>query len=1193
MNTRCRKDLSSKTDLIMAVFRRVYGNKGFVLWTDPAITAEEIKALVRMFALSRRDLCPDRFAGIQQIRFRQGMEYLSLLHTDRSIIDLAHSLLAHPLLTTGFVIPHELRRYLLDFPSDPLSEFMMVCYDCLQFDLVAGRQASQIPNPNARIIIRLLGALEEAGDNGPWMQRMLQRIDEKVRRQKRMISPAEFMPDAMEYARNEPCLKAMTRDLFARDDDPDTYVNKFTATMKNVRWDALPESSTRDALIVYDDHTLGQFGSGLAAELTSQNIRIQGRQGLPGSGDLLGSCDPSSKTLTIPIPSPDGPGPRDPDWYFAAVVVQRTRYLLQEEPELLGRMVTRMRKDASFRSNVQNLMRRLLQAPMPASSTERSVPAFRPDLPLDRDFEVLAGDLLCRINHAQCLAGALVGYEQMKFLLSQVTSGAMPREITARISRLHRVLRQSPAAEALKGARAAEAFLVKMEPELKAVFQHPFFSTLRMMSPMDGLRLGPVPAARPSASSTAVKDRERRPLATVEDETLDAEEIADKLATFSYATVLEIARTARNPICLDAVAELALAGLASGDGQKGRELEAALVDNPRTSLKTLKAFAQNPATPADKLRIAVASNPNMSPAILEKLLAADDDRVKIKLVCTLTAADPPVLPGGPERTIDFLLEMLDNASQSVASGVASCKCLPQRLIRALAVRQGARQALAYRRDLPPDVIEALYRTGSPKVRKALVMNWAVSLPASEYATILDTGFSDDGTADWHVRCAIAKKPNLDVRTMRALAADDVIRVRAFLAGHPHLPEDVAETLATDPIPYVRAHVAGNPHAPLRILRRLCHDTAELTHGLQDANGTRVEGFLYVEFRKLERKKETVRDRLASNPALLNVPAQADEPMPDVRCREAQTRARGRGRQGAVKPRRGRVPASPFYERLLKPFLAVNADPAPLLRQGTGTVRIRMLDSGPFTAHLQRIKDAIIRSIAFTFNEPRGLAHPAAREIVVDMGHPAHCQSNGRIDVLGLFQTIVHEKTHMLIFNQWSVLEHVAKDLRGRTFEQDQIIRHFYDHLYGEKSDLIEEQEQARRRLQFDPVWTVGDSYREIRQRRISFPRLISELLAIIHESLLLPSLSQRLEWAGGQEQEFDQVELQEITEARGRLASLIADQKHISAAIVKMRNNLERIDQRITSELVFDTSAFSTPLLLGDFDVRTVPLPLL
>ncbi|MCD6459552.1 hypothetical protein J7L67_02665 [bacterium] len=242
------------------------------------------------------------------------------------------------------------------------------------------------------------------------------------------------------------------------------------------------------------------------------------------------------------------------------------------------------------------------------------------------------------------------------------------------------------------------------------------------------------------------------------------------------------------------------------------------------------------------------------------------------------------------------------------------------------------------------------------------------------------------------------------------------------------------------------------------------------------------------------------------------------------------------------------------------------------------VKIRKLNQNQFNAYIEQIKRDHPH---LDFNDPRGIANPVAREIVINSDHPDHKNPDGTPNLPGYRQTVIHEKTHMLTFKHWDILTEIADNMRGTVYLENEVIKLFYEFYFEEKIDSVTQ--EHRKRLQNDPLWSINGE--------ISYERLISELLSVINEYRMLPTLMKKLASIERQLSMHGKTVPPVIAQGQRQINEIFARKKAIISSTVSARQKLNLIDQRLTSTFLFDSKILNVPIVMQEFDIASLPLP--
>ena len=242
------------------------------------------------------------------------------------------------------------------------------------------------------------------------------------------------------------------------------------------------------------------------------------------------------------------------------------------------------------------------------------------------------------------------------------------------------------------------------------------------------------------------------------------------------------------------------------------------------------------------------------------------------------------------------------------------------------------------------------------------------------------------------------------------------------------------------------------------------------------------------------------------------------------------------------------------------------------------VRIRKLNYNQINSYIELIKRDCPH---LDYNDPRGIANPVAREIVINIDHRDHTNPDGSLNMPGYQQTVIHEKTHMLTFKYWEILTEIVHDMLGAAYYKDEIIKMFYRFYFEEIVDLVNQ--DRRYRLKIDPLWSSDNE--------ISYERLISEILAVINQYAMLPTLMKRFVTIEKQLSMRGKTVPSFIAEGPRQINEILVRNKDIISSTIAIRHELHLIDQRLTRYFLFDKKIFNTPIVLQEFDSAFVPIP--
>lgn len=319
--------------------------------------------------------------------------------------------------------------------------------------------------------------------------------------------------------------------------------------------------------------------------------------------------------------------------------------------------------------------------------------------------------------------------------------------------------------------------------------------------------------------------------------------------------------------------------------------------NPDTSLAYLYRFAEPGVS--KQIKLALASNTMIDKYIVDRLIAENDEDIKVMLANTLANSDLPMFQKSPGEIDKYLLRLIDECGDSVDAAIAAAKRQLSFAVLDRLIIQGPKIQLlvADRNDLTTDLIKKLYSNSNEEVKTRLVFNTSVDLPYSEYRkAIIQSRNEKDG---WKIRFAITKKQKLAVPVMQELLKDKSAKVRSGLATREDLPEEMFDELSRDPAAFVRAYVAGNTSAPLSVIKKLGEDESKLSEGLINETGEVEEGFTRDSVMALEHKGRTVLHMLSLNRKILKLPNITDKLLRDYHYHGEVLRMISRLRESAI------------------------------------------------------------------------------------------------------------------------------------------------------------------------------------------------------------------------------------------------------------------------------------------------------
>ncbi len=242
------------------------------------------------------------------------------------------------------------------------------------------------------------------------------------------------------------------------------------------------------------------------------------------------------------------------------------------------------------------------------------------------------------------------------------------------------------------------------------------------------------------------------------------------------------------------------------------------------------------------------------------------------------------------------------------------------------------------------------------------------------------------------------------------------------------------------------------------------------------------------------------------------------------------------------------------------------------------VKIRNMTQSEFDAYI----DEIHRDYPLLdFGDARGIANPITGEIVINNDHHAHKDENGEPNIAEIRQTIVHEKAHMLIFARWDELKDIADELKDRSYERKELIKLFYEFYFDEKISLVNNDHFER--LRTDPLWSENG--------QISYERILSELLAVINQYQMLPTLLKRFKSVQSQMSMRGKAVPPSLEKGQMHIADIYRNKRGLITSTVSARTILSRIDSRISKNFLFNASTLELPVMMTELEQVALPLP--
>ncbi len=242
------------------------------------------------------------------------------------------------------------------------------------------------------------------------------------------------------------------------------------------------------------------------------------------------------------------------------------------------------------------------------------------------------------------------------------------------------------------------------------------------------------------------------------------------------------------------------------------------------------------------------------------------------------------------------------------------------------------------------------------------------------------------------------------------------------------------------------------------------------------------------------------------------------------------------------------------------------------------IRMRTVSQIEFDAYIEDIhRDYPL----LDFGDARGIANPITGEVIINKDHPAHKDDDGDVNLAEIRQTIVHEKAHMLIFARWDELQDIADDLGNRSYEQKELIKLFYEFYFDEKISMVNNDHFER--LRTDPLWSENG--------QISYARILSELLAVVNQYQMLPTLLKRFKDAQTKISLRGKAVPANLQKAQGYIAEIYRNKRALLNSAVEARNVLTRIDSRINKNFLFKSTTLELPILMAELEQTALPLP--
>lgn len=264
----------------------------------------------------------------------------------------------------------------------------------------------------------------------------------------------------------------------------------------------------------------------------------------------------------------------------------------------------------------------------------------------------------------------------------------------------------------------------------------------------------------------------------------------------------------------------------------------------------------------------------------------------------------------------------------------------------------------------------------------------------------------------------------------------------------------------------------------------------------------------------------------------------------------------------------------------EPSQTVLALPALDVRDKTEETEVKVikLNNHEFQQYLQNLTQD---NPYLDYGDARGIANPIDGEIVINMEHAAHIDSHGRINIAALRQTIIHEKTHMLIFARWDTLQEIVEEAIKYPEHTDLIIKLFFDVYYGEQITTVKE--EHKNRLRRDPLW----NYNGI----IAYDRIMSELLSTINQYHMLPNMLRQFHSLQMEFSQEGKAVPEYIISAQEFISDIFQNNGQLISRSVAARTQLARMDPRINKSLIFKPQEYDMPIRIENIQLQSMPLP--
>lgn len=275
----------------------------------------------------------------------------------------------------------------------------------------------------------------------------------------------------------------------------------------------------------------------------------------------------------------------------------------------------------------------------------------------------------------------------------------------------------------------------------------------------------------------------------------------------------------------------------------------AVLEHEATPPEALVDFADHPSA---LLRAALASRPDLSPEVYERLAAdpvpgvradlAENPALDDALIDTLAAdLDDEVrrrLCRNPGVTLDVLARLTAGVKTGATLLPRIASAIPEEVkTLALSPSPTLRMLVAQRRDLPPGIRDALATDPDAKVLKSIAPH--PGLPEALLRTMLDrhgprvaTAVATNPIASSELLTDLVHRQPPISRALREVAGHpnatapallrclEDARARPITAAHAALPPQTVKELLSDTDPRVAEAAATNPSLPQGVMRKL-------------------------------------------------------------------------------------------------------------------------------------------------------------------------------------------------------------------------------------------------------------------------------------------------------------------------------------------------------------------------------------